>query len=134
MIYKCAIGSKRRISVDIRIERTLYRTNFAVFRRHWYCHGSNQLRVRYIPIRLHRSLAYASDPESNLRSWPIEEGRLTLTMYRNEKDSIEDALKIVRANVKFLPVEQRPPIRSRPWQPLIASSSMENTCPLEPGK
>lgn len=132
VIYKCSIGTKRRISLEIRIEQNLYRTNFAVFRRHWFCFGSKHIRLRYIPIRLHRSLAFASDSQSNLQSWPIENGRLTLTMFKSIESNLVDMIKIVRHDVKFLPVHQRPSFYSYPWQPL--GKSVENTCAFEAGR
>ena len=134
VVYKCALGSKRRISLSIRIERTLYRTNFAVFRRHWYCHGSAQIRLRYIRVRLHRSLAYASDSQSNLQSWPVEHGRLSLVMYPNAQVNEQEVLKTVEYNVNFLPVSERPSIRSLPWHPLTASKPLGHSSPVEPGK
>lgn len=134
VIFKCALGSKRRISLAIRIERTLYRTNFAVFRRHWYCHGSSQTRLRYIRVRLHRSLAYASDSLSNLQSWSVEHGRLSLIMYRNAQANEQEVLKTAEYDVKFLPVSQRSSIRSFPWHPLRQTQRVVNSSAAEPGK
>jgi hypothetical protein len=129
--YKCALGSKRRISLAIRIEQTLYRTNFAVFRRHWYCHGSSHVRIGYVRIRLHRSLAYTSDEESNLKSWPSEHGRLYLMMYSHEQPNEQEIIRKVEYNVRFLPVHQRPSIRSFSWQPW---KRIDTQCPRESGK
>jgi hypothetical protein len=134
VIFKCDLGSKRRISLAIRIERTLFKTNFAVFRRHWYCHGSSKTHLRYIRVRLHRSLAYASDSSSDLQSWPVERGRLSLIMYRNALANEQEVLKTAEYDVKFLPVSQRPSIRSFPWHPLGSAKLVVNSSAVEPGK
>jgi hypothetical protein len=133
VIYKCSSLSKRRISLSIRIERTLYRTNFAVFRRHWFCQKSTQIKIRYVHVRLHRSLAYASDIQSNLQSWPIEQGQLKLIIYNNEQENETEILKSIEYNVKFLPVHDRPSIRSARRNPLIYKKT-EAICLKEPGK
>ncbi|CAF0808478.1 unnamed protein product [Adineta steineri] len=131
IIYKCSSLSRRRISLSIRIERTLYRSNFAVFRRHWFCQNTTQMKIRYIRVRLHRSLAYASDSQSNFQSLPIEQGQLHLIMYNNEQENENEILRKVLYNIRFLPVYKRPSIRSFRWNPLI-NKTIENICPKEP--
>ncbi|UJR27496.1 hypothetical protein I4U23_008780 [Adineta vaga] len=129
--YKCSSLSRRRISLSIRIERNLYRYNFAVFRRHWFCQKSIHIQTRYIRVKLHRSLAYASDPQSNLQSWPIEYGQLNLIMYNNEYENGNQILKSIQSNVRFLPVDKRPYIRSFRWNPLT-NTTIQTTCQKEP--
>jgi hypothetical protein len=131
ILYKCS--SQRRISLSINIERTLYRSNFAVFRRHWFCQKSTRIQTRYVQVRLHRSIAYASDIQSNLYSWPIEQGQLKLIMYANKQENINEILKNIQYNVRFLPVHKRPNFRSFPWNPII-NKTIEFTCPKEPGE
>jgi hypothetical protein len=133
ILYKCSSLTKRRISLSIRIERTLYRTNFAVFRRHWFCQKSPHIQIQYLKVHLHRSLAYASDNQSNLSSWPIEQGQLKLIMYNDEQENENEILKKLEYNVRFLPVHQRPSIRTVRWNPLIYKKS-DAICLKEPGK
>lgn len=131
ILYKCSF--QRRISLLIYIERTLYRSNFAVFRRHWFCQNSNRIQIRYVHVRLHRSLAYASDIQSNLYSWPIEQGQLKLIMYTNKQENNNEILKNIQYNVRFLPVHKRPSFHSFAWNPII-NKSIELSCPKEPGE
>jgi hypothetical protein len=131
ILYKCS--SQRRISLSIFIERTLYRNNFAVFRRHWFCQKSTRIQIRYIKVRLHRSLAYASDIQSNLYSLPIEQGQLKLTMYANQQENTNEILRNIQYDVRFLPVHKRPNFRSLRWNP-INNKAIELTCSKEPGE
>ncbi|CAF3364177.1 unnamed protein product [Rotaria sp. Silwood1] len=108
ILYKCSSLTQRRISLSITIERTLYRINVAVFRRYWFCRKSTHVKIRYIRVNLHRSIAYASDSTINLQSWPIEHGRLKLIMYKNEQENENEILKKLEYNVRFLPVHKRP--------------------------
>jgi hypothetical protein len=133
ILYKCSSISQRRISLSIYIDRTLYRTNVAVFRRHWYCQKSSQIKIRYIPVRLHRSLAYASDRQSNFQSWPIDQGQLKLIMYHNKQENMNEILQKIEYNVKFLPVHKRPNFRSFRWTPFI-NKTIEMICFKEPGE
>jgi hypothetical protein len=133
ILYKCSSLSQRRISLSIYIERTLYRTNLPVFRRHWFCQKSTHMKIRYVNVRLHRSLAYNSDIESNLQSWPIEQGQLKLIMYNNKQENENEILKKIQSNVKFLPVHKRPNFRSLQWNPFI-KKPIEDICLKEPGK
>jgi len=133
IIYKCSSLSRRRISLSIRIDQTLDRTNFTVFRRHWFCQKSAEIKIRSIRVDLHRSLAYASDIPSNFQSWPIEQGQLNLIMYINEQENENEILKKVQYNVRFLPIYKRPSIRSYRWNPLI-NKTIETICPEEPGE
>jgi hypothetical protein len=133
VLYKCSSLSQRRISLIIRIEKTLYRTNLIVFRRYWYCQRSSHIQTRYLRVHLHRSLAYASDIQSNLQSWPIEHGQLTLIMYNNKQQNDNEILKKIDYNVRFLSVHKRPNIRSLRWNPLI-NKPTEGICLVEPGK
>jgi hypothetical protein len=133
ILYKCSSLFQRRISLSIYIDRTLYRTNVAVFRRHWFCQKSTHIKIRYVRVYLHRSLAYASDIQSNLQSWPIEQGQLKVIMYKNKQENENEILKKIEYNVKFLPVHKRPNYRSFRWNPLI-NKTMENICSKEPGE
>lgn len=133
ILYKCSSISHRRISLSIYIQKTLYRTNFPVFRRHWFCHKSSNIKIRYVRVHLHRSLAYASDIQSNLRSLPIEQGQLRLIMYNNTQENENEILKKNVYDIKFLPVYKRPSYRSFPWNPLINKTN-ENICLKEPGE
>lgn len=133
ILYKCSSSTPRRISVSIRIDRTLYQTNFPVFRRFWLCRQSSYLKVHYVRIRLHRSIAYASDGEINLMSWPIEQGQLTVTMYKNSQANEREIIKKIEYNVRFLPVHKRPSFRSYQWNP-IAKKPLSSVCLKEPGK
>jgi len=133
ILYKCSSLSQRRISLSIYIERTLYRTNFAVFRRHWFCQKSTHIKIRYVRVHLHRLLAYTSDSQSNLKSLPIEQGQLRLIMYNNKEENKNEILKKIEYNVRFLPVHKRPSFRSFRWNPLINKIS-EDICLKEPGE
>ena len=133
ILYKCSSFMRRRISLAIRIERNLYRYNFAVFRRHWFCQKSTRVQTRYIRVKLHRSLAYASDSQINLQSWPIEHGQLYLTMYQNEHEKENEIIKTLKYNVKFLPVHKRPNFRSFRWSPSINRRTAD-VCQTEPGE
>ena len=97
ILYKCSSLSQRRISLSIRVERTLYRANFAVFRRHWFCQKSTQIKMRYVRVQLHRSLAYAS----NFQSWPIERGQLKLIMYNGKQENEDEILRKIEYDVRF---------------------------------
>ncbi|CAF1929045.1 unnamed protein product [Rotaria magnacalcarata] len=129
--YKCSSLTPRRISLSINIERTLYRTNLAIFRRYWFCHKSPNVQLRYVRVQLHRSIAYRSDSELKLVSWPIEEGQLKLIMYKNNQENENEMLKKIQYNVRFLPVHKRPSIRSFRWHPLI-NKTRDSICPAEP--
>ncbi|CAM4859821.1 unnamed protein product [Rotaria socialis] len=129
--YKCSSLTPRRISLSIVIERTLYRTNLAIFRRYWFCRKSPNVQLRYVRVQLHRSIAYRSDPDLNLESWPIEQGQLTLIMYKNDQDKQNEMLKKIQYNVRFLPVHKRPSMRSFRWHPLI-NKIRDSICPVEP--
>ncbi|CAF0804952.1 unnamed protein product [Adineta ricciae] len=131
ILYKCSSFARRRISLAIRIERNLYRYNFAVFRRHWFCQKSIRVHTRHIRVKLHRSLAYASDSQINLQSWPIEHGQLYLTMYQNEHEKENEIIKTLQYSVKFLPVHKRPNIRSFRWSPPM-NRRTEGVCQTEP--
>lgn len=127
IVYKCSSELPRRISLSIYIERTLYRTNLSVFRRHWFCQKSSQIKIRYIRVQLRRSLAYASDIQL-----PIEQGQLKLIMYKNKQENENEILKQNLYNVRFLRVDKRPNDRSYRWQPLM-NKTTENICLKEPG-
>ncbi|CAF0911578.1 unnamed protein product [Rotaria sordida] len=131
ILYKCSSLTQRRISLSIYIERTLYRTNVPVFRRYWLCHRSTRIKTRYIRVHLHRSIAYASDLTSNLQSWPIEQGRLKLIMYKNRLENENEILKKLEYNVRFLPVHKRPSYYSFRWNPFI-NKTINNICLKEP--
>ncbi|CAF4662218.1 unnamed protein product [Rotaria sp. Silwood1] len=131
ILYKCSSLTQRRISLSITIERTLYRINVAVFRRYWFCRKSTHVKIRYIRVNLHRSIAYASDSTINLQSWPIEHGRLKLIMYKNEQENENEILKKLEYNVRFLPVHKRPSFRSFRWNPFI-NKTINDICRNEP--
>ncbi|CAF2504289.1 unnamed protein product [Rotaria sp. Silwood2] len=131
ILYKCSSLTQRRISLSIYIERTLYHTNVAVFRRYWFCHKSTHVKIRYVRVHLHRSIAYASDSALNLQSWPIEQGRLKIIMYKNKQENENEILKKLEYNVRFLPVHQRPSFRSFRWNPFM-NKTIDGICHNEP--
>lgn len=131
VFYKCS--SRRRISLSVRIERTLYRRNFAVFRRYWFCQPSTRLQTRYVRVRLHRSMAYAAGVQDDWLTWPTEHGQLNLIMYKNERENEQDILTHVQYPVRFLPAHQRPSMHSFRWHPLI-NQRINHVCQREPGK
>ena len=134
VIYKCSSLRYRRISLSIHVERTLHQRNFVVLRHRWLCYKSTQIKIRYIRIHLHRSVAYASDTESNFQSLPIEQGQLKLIMYKSERENDNEILKKVQYKVEFLPVHKRPSFRSFRWTPLTIYKTADPTCSREPGK
>lgn len=133
ILYKCVTFRQRRISIQIQIDQTLYRTNLTVFRRHWFCQTSTRIQVRYVRIRLPRSLAYQPDRMFNFPSLPIEQGRLKVIMYRDKYENINDIVKQLKYNVRFLPVYKRPIFHSFPWNPRMTRTN-EGICLKEPGE
>ena len=134
ILYKCRLGTRRRVSLSIRIDLNDVRRNFIVFRRHWFCSGLMLTQVRYVLVRLPPPLAYGSDQQSKLVSWPIEHGLLTIDMYRTELPIDDEILKSVRFNIRFLPVDQRAKFRSFPWLPIVKEKTSIEVCPREPGQ
>lgn len=133
ILYKCLSFHQRRISVNIQIDQTLYRTNFTVFRRHWFCQKSTRVQIRYVQIRLPRSLAYQPDGMSNFPSLPIEQGRLKVTMYRDKHENTNAIINQLEYNVRFLPVYKRPKFHSFPWNPKMVETN-KAICSKEPGE
>ncbi len=133
VLYQCSSLTKRRISLSIRIEQTLYRKNVSIFRRHWFCQSTSYVQTVHVRIQLPRSIAYASDIPSNLQSWPIETGQLNLLMFDSDQTDEKKIIKQIQYNVRFLPVHQRPKIRSIRWNPFINKTTNE-FCLKEPGE
>jgi len=129
ILYKCSSLFPRRISLSITINKTSHRTNFAVFRRHWFCQKSTRIQIRYVHIRLPRSLAYQFDSFS----LPIEQGQLNLIMFYNQQNNMKYILKQLQFNIRFLPVHKRPFYYSFPWNP-VKQKPQEQICLIEPGE
>lgn len=133
VLYKCSSEYQRRISLVIHVDQTLYQTNWMVFRRHWFCTKSDRVRIRYVQIRLPRSLAYSSDVISNFPSLPIEQGRLNLIMYNDRYENRNAIVKQLEYNVRFLPVHKRPSFHCFPWNPK-RNQMGKAICLKEPGE
>ena len=133
ILYKCSSLDQRRISLSIQIDRTLHRTNWTVFRRHWFCQKSTRVQIRYVQVQLPRSLAYSSDSISNFHSLPIEQGRLKLIMYEDKQANLNAIIKQLEYDVRFLPVYKRPSFHCVPWS-LQRNSTNKEMCSKEPGE
>jgi hypothetical protein len=133
VLYQCSSLTKRLITLSIYVEHVFYRKNVAIFRRHWYCQNTSNIQILNVHVKLHRSIAYASDNQLNLRSWPIETGQLKIIMFENEQQDENYIIKQIQYTVRFLSVYERPKMYSIRQNPLIYKTNDE-FCSKESGE